>query len=70
VFSADIFKYVRQVQPNPLNGEYYLTDAVNAFAKEKHRVAVHTTSGTYLDCGTLEGWLNANQVVAKAEGIL
>jgi UTP--glucose-1-phosphate uridylyltransferase len=70
VFSADIFKYVRQVQPNPLNGEYYLTDAVNAFAQKKHRVAVHTTSGTYLDCGTLEGWLNANQVVAKAEGIL
>lgn len=70
IFDYDIFDYLRKVQPNPDNGENYINDAILAYAEDKHTVLVQPIEGEYLDGGYLEGWLHANQVVAKAKGLL
>ena len=50
--------------PPAHNGEYQLPDAVNNFVARGGRVKVVPAQGQYLDGGTLEGWLHANNVVA------
>ena len=70
IFKYDMFNYIKKVQPNPENKEYYITDAINAYVADKHTVAVHKIRGQYLDGGTVEGWLKANDVVAKAQGLI
>jgi UTP--glucose-1-phosphate uridylyltransferase len=69
IFTDEIFEYLRKVKPNKDSGEYYIVDAVNAFVAAGHSIAIHKVSGQYLDVGSLEGWLKANQVVAKARGL-
>lgn len=41
--------------------EYYFTDVINDFVAAGNYMYVHRSSATYLDCGTLEGWVSANQ---------
>ncbi|NCU38484.1 hypothetical protein EOL96_05525 [Candidatus Saccharibacteria bacterium] len=45
------------------SGEYLITDAVNRYVAQGGKMKVVETDGAYLDCGTVEGWLMANQVV-------
>ena len=64
VFDRDILNCLQHIKPT--NGEYYVTDALNIYVGEQGRqLAVVTTKGEYLDCGNVEGWLHANQFVAK-----
>jgi UTP-glucose-1-phosphate uridylyltransferase len=42
-----------------------VTDALNIYVGELNKqMAVVTTKGEYLDCGTVEGWLHANKFMA------
>lgn len=45
------------------NGEYQLPDAINQFVTEGGQVKVVAAQGEYLDGGSVEGWLHANNVV-------
>jgi len=45
------------------NGEYQLPDAINQYVNEGGRVKVVAAEGEYLDGGSVEGWLHANNVV-------
>lgn len=47
------------------SGEYYITDAVNEYVKNGGKMKVVEVQGAYLDCGTVEGWLAANQAVLE-----
>jgi UTP--glucose-1-phosphate uridylyltransferase len=47
------------------NGEYQLPDAINAFVAEGGVVSVVPAKGEYLDGGSVEGWLHANNVVVE-----
>lgn len=40
--------------------EYFLIDAVNEFVNDGHNLTVYSAKGEYLDCGTVEGWVAAN----------
>jgi predicted ATP-dependent endonuclease of OLD family len=51
------------VNPNPQRGEYELTDVVNSFVSSGGKVAVIRPEGQYLDCGTPDGWLKANNTI-------
>ena len=55
-------KYVKQ---NEQHGEYLITDIINNFVTEGNTMKVVPAIGQYLDGGTLEGWLHANDVVGK-----
>lgn len=52
--------------PPAHNGEYQLPDAVNNFIAQGGLVKVVPAVGQYLDGGSVEGWLHANNVVAAA----
>lgn len=54
------------VEPNPVRGEYEITDVINQFVQHGGRITVHQAKGEYLDGGSVEGWLHANNVVCGA----
>ncbi|MCB9819824.1 hypothetical protein H6796_00740 [Candidatus Nomurabacteria bacterium] len=49
--------------PPASNGEYQLPDAINDYVTGGGAVKVVPAKGEYLDGGTLEGWLHANNIV-------
>lgn len=49
--------------PPAHNGEYQLPDAINNFVNAGGVVKVVAAKGEYLDGGSVEGWLHANNVV-------
>ena len=51
-----------------INGEIQITDALMSLAK-KGRVIAYKFEGTRFDCGSLKGYLAANNFFAKKEGI-
>lgn len=50
--------------PPSSRGEYELPDAINHYVKTGGTVKVVPAVGEYLDGGSTEGWLHANNVVA------
>lgn len=51
------------VPMNPTRGEYEITDVINSYVTNGGQVKVVEASGEYLDGGSVEGLLHANQVV-------
>jgi UTP--glucose-1-phosphate uridylyltransferase len=49
--------------PPAHNGEYQLPDAINGHVSDGGKVKVVPANGEYLDGGSVEGWLHANNVV-------
>lgn len=65
VFPASFFTYLEAaVKQQGQTGEYYITDPLNAFVHDGHEVRVVRAQGEYLDSGTVENWLYANQYIA------
>lgn len=58
-----IVKYVKEHNFGPKEQEYMVTDPIEEFIKEGGIMKVAPTTGQYLDGGSVEGWLHANQVV-------
>lgn len=65
VFSARLLELtVKYVEKNPnLTGEYMITEPINEFVKSGGTMKVTSAKGQYLDGGSLEGWLYANNTV-------
>ena len=59
----EIVAYVRANDFGPLDQEYMVTDPIASFINNGGVVRVAPTSGEYLDGGSVEGWLHANNVV-------
>lgn len=53
--------------PPAHNGEYQLPDAINGYVAEGGTVRVVPAQGQYLDGGSVEGWLYANNVVVGGQ---
>lgn len=62
-----IVKYVNEHDFGPLDQEYMVTDPIDDFIKEGGVIRVAPTTGEYLDGGSVEGWLHANNVVCGAK---
>ncbi|MBR0431337.1 hypothetical protein IJJ05_03560 [Candidatus Saccharibacteria bacterium] len=58
-----IVKYVGENDFGPKDQEYMVTDPIDEYIKEGGVMRVAPTSGEYLDGGSVEGWLHANNVV-------
>ena len=58
-----IVKYVEEHDFGPLDQEYVVTDPIDDFIRDGGVMKVASTSGEYLDGGSVEGWLHANNVV-------
>ncbi|MBP5647685.1 hypothetical protein J6X04_00100 [Candidatus Saccharibacteria bacterium] len=60
-----IVKYVDTHNFGPKDQEYMVTDPIYEYIKEGGIMRVAPTTGEYLDGGSVEGWLHANNVVCK-----
>lgn len=58
-----IVKYVKNNDFGPKDQEYMITDPIYDYIKSGGIMRVAPTSGQYLDGGSLEGWIHANNVV-------
>lgn len=61
MFPGKFMQYAIADMQRPHTGEYMLTDAINSFVNDDHSLYVRRSDATYLDCGSVEGWVAANQ---------
>ena len=59
----EIVEYVKTHDFGPNDQEYMITDPFASFIEKGGCIRVARTAGEYLDGGTVEGWLHANNVV-------
>lgn len=67
VFEASFFDYLDKAVQVARKGEYYITDPLNAYVADNNKLCVLPATGTYLDSGTVENWLAANNFIANAQ---
>ena len=67
ILSADLLQkivtYVNEHDFGPTDQEYMITDTIYDYIKQGQTMRVASTSGQYLDGGSVEGWVHANNVV-------
>ena len=67
IMSRDLLRrvvnYVKSHDFSPLDQEYLVTDPIDEYIKEGSIMRVAPTTGEYLDGGSVEGWVHANNVV-------
>lgn len=61
VFSGKFMTYIDNDMKRPHTGEYMITDAINEYVSAGNRVYVRQSDAMYLDCGTVDGWVEANR---------
>ena len=60
-----IVNYVKYHDFGPLDQEYLVTDPIDEYINEGGVMRVAPTTGEYLDGGSVEGWVHANNVVTS-----
>lgn len=60
-----IVNYVKSHDFGPLDQEYLVTDPIDEYINEDGVMRVAPTTGEYLDGGSVEGWVHANNVVTS-----
>ena len=68
ILTPDIFNILQKIKPGK-NGELQITDALLAQAKDG-RVIAYKFKGRRFDCGSVNGYLEANNYYAKKKGII
>ncbi|HEY1085127.1 MAG TPA: sugar phosphate nucleotidyltransferase [Candidatus Saccharimonadales bacterium] len=63
VFDKAVFEFARTLPANPQRGEFEVTDAINAYTESGKKIAVGTIEGEYMECGSVEGWIRANNAI-------
>lgn len=64
VLNSDIIKHIVEYSSVDLDGgEYYITEPINHYVHSGGLLQVVPAVGEYLDGGSVEGWLHANNVV-------
>jgi len=58
-----IVQYCRDNNFGPKDQEYLITDPIISHIKDGDKIHVMPIQGEYLDGGSLDGWLHANQVI-------
>jgi len=63
LFDKEIFDLARTLPVNPVRGEFEVTDAINAYVASGKKIAVAAVNGEYMECGSVDGWLRANNLI-------
>lgn len=63
----EIVDYVRTNDFGPKDQEYVVTDPIDSYLEKNGAMRVVRTDGDYLDGGTVEGWVHANNVVCGGD---
>lgn len=67
ILNYDILQMVKTYTDLDVSGEYLLTEPINQYVMSGGMVQVAPAQGVYLDGGTLNGWLHANDVVVRGQ---
>ena len=63
VLNSDAIASIRRYATTDRTDEYYITDPINEYVAEGGVLSVVPAKGQFLDGGSVEGWLHANNVV-------
>ena len=64
ILPKTIFKKLAKQKPGN-GGEIHITDAIQTLIKEGEKFIAHNFLGKYLDCGTMQGFINSNKEIGK-----
>lgn len=59
-----IFKILKKIKPGK-NNEIHITDAIKTLIHQKNKFIGHIFTGKYLDCGTMNGYINSSIEISK-----
>jgi len=65
ILPKKIFKILQKQKPGQ-NGEIHITDAIKTLIDKKEKFIGHVFSGKYLDCGTMNGYINSSIEISKS----
>jgi UTP--glucose-1-phosphate uridylyltransferase len=64
ILPKKIFKVLKKQKPGK-NGEIHITDSIRTLIKQKNKFIGHNFAGKYLDCGSMQGYINSSLAIAK-----
>ena len=64
ILTSKIFKILKKQKPGK-NGEIHITDSIRTLIHQKNKFMGHVFAGKYLDCGTMQGYINSNLQISK-----
>ena len=64
ILPKKIFKILKKQKPGK-NGEIHITDSIRTLIHKKNKFIGHIFSGKYLDCGTMNGYINSSLEISK-----
>ena len=64
ILPRTVFKKIRLLKPTKGN-EIHITDAIQLLINEKEKFIGHNFEGKYLDCGTMNGYINSSKEISK-----
>ena len=64
ILPKTIFNKLLKLKPGK-GGEIHITDAIQLLIKDNEKFIAHNFSGKYLDCGSMEGYINSTKEIAK-----
>ena len=59
-----IFKVLEKQKPGK-NGEIHITDSIKTLILQKNKFIGHIFAGKYLDCGSMQGYINSTLEISK-----
>lgn len=64
LFDKDLLDHAQDIAyDRTIEGERYVTDALNRYVASGKKITTQPVKGEYLDGGSVDGWLHANNVV-------
>lgn len=64
ILPKKIFNLLRN-QKAGIGGEIHITDAIQKLIKNKEKFIAYSFKGNYLDCGTMNGYINSSKEIGK-----
>ena len=64
ILPTKIFSIIKKQKPGQ-NGEIHITDAIRKLIHQNEKFIGHVFAGKYLDCGTMQGYVNSSIEISK-----
>ena len=64
ILPKKIFKVLEKQKPGK-NGEIHITDSIRTLIQQKNKFIGHIFAGKYLDCGSMQGYINSTLEISK-----
>jgi len=64
ILPRKIFRILEKQQPGQ-NGEIHITDSIRKLILQNNKFIGHIFAGNYLDCGTMEGYINSSLKISR-----